>query len=77
MEQEEKNVRLAMLGYMFTFNGHRLWQLLGEITQELRQEFVKFGLRHLPRSIDCVIKASDFEKMYFDDIQAAHAWQEM
>lgn len=43
--------RLAMLGYMLTFNRHRFWQLLGEIPWELRQTLVESGLRHLPGPI--------------------------
>ena len=61
---------------MFTFDQAQFWKQLGGIDRELRKEIVSFGLQHLARSTNHVARPSDFEEMYFRDVEAAHLWQE-
>jgi len=76
MEEEDRDMRRARLGHMFTFNRQHFWKLLGNIPTELRKELVEFGLTHPPRFTDHVIEPSAFEEVYFNHDEAAFCWQE-
>ena len=76
MEEEERDMRRARLGHMFTFDRQHFWKLLGDIPKELRKELVEFGLTHPPRFTNDFIERSAFEEVYFKDVEVAHSWQE-
>ena len=69
-------MRESYLGYTFTFDRGRFWEILGNVPRELRQELVHFGLANPPRIEQTAIDALDFERLSFQDPRRANIWQE-
>ena len=77
IEQDERDMRLARFGYMFTFDRQHFWDEIGEVPHDLRKNLVHFGLSY-PRS-SCELqpmRPQEFERLFFHDPRTANAWQE-
>lgn len=76
LENEERNIRLAYLGYTYTFDRSRFWPLLGNAPRELHRRLVEFGVSNAPHDNQNPMSFDQFEQLYLEDPRLANIWQE-
>jgi hypothetical protein len=76
MIKEEHDIRKARLGHTFTFDRHGFWQILGEVSQDVRKGFVQLGLRCPIVSSGITLSSHEFEYLYFNDPRGAFQRQD-
>lgn len=75
VSEQVLEVRVTMLGYLFTLNRQRFWSQLDDVSHELKEELMNFGVRHPPTCVNKTLDLSDFEALYANDVRAAYVWQ--
>ena len=76
MKIEERDMQRAMMGYTFTFDRNRFWELVRGVPRHLHKRIVEFGVAHPVSHLRPPLTSSEFERLYFDDPCEANCWQE-
>ena len=76
IDEEDRTMQEAMMGYAFTFDRKQFWDLLGSVPRELKKKFISFGIVHPQSEERAPLCKSDFERIYHRDPREAYVWQE-
>ena len=77
IEEDERDLHLARLGYTFTFDRPSFWKEASGIPPELHKSLIRFGLSHEMSNTCPPLQYQDFERLFYDDPRAANAWQDL
>merc|ERR1711874_733306 len=65
LDEEERHMREAWLGYTFTFDRQCFWTYLGDVPEGLKRSFIAFGLKHPHSSDRSSLTRARFEELFY------------